>query len=210
MDRVFFAVCGATANETALKVAKKHGNTKRPEGDYEIITLQRSFHGRTLGALSATGQRKYQRPFEPLIPGFVHIPPNDLEALREAFSHRTAAIHLETIMGEGGVLPLSTEFLQEAERLCREHDALLILDEVQCGVGRTGKWFGYQHHGIRPDVVALAKGLGSGMPIGAVMLSAKAAPILQPGDHGTTFGGNPLAASVATAFWSTPSASERS
>lgn len=199
MERAFFCNDGATANETAIKIAKKFGNGKRPDGDSEIVTLNRSFHGRTLGALSATGQRKYQRPFEPLVPGFVHVQPNDLEALREAVSHKTSAILLETVMGEGGVLPLSTEFLQEAQRLCREHNALLILDEVQCGIGRTGKWFAFQHHGIRPDVVILAKGLGSGFPIGAVLAGDRASGILEPGDHGTTFGGNPLACATALA-----------
>jgi len=199
MERTFFAVCGATAVETALKIAKKHGNGKRPEGDYEIIALHRSFHGRTLGAISATGQRKYQRPFDPIVPGFVHIEANDLGALRDAFSHRTAAILLETVMGEGNILDLSPEFLAGAERLCREFDALLILDEVQCGMGRTGKWFAFQHHGLRPDVVCLAKGLGGGFPIGAVLARGKAATTLEPGDHGSTFGGNPLACATALA-----------
>lgn len=199
MERVFFCNDGATANETALKIAKKHGLKKRPDGDYTIITLHRSFHGRTMGALAATGQRKYQRPFEPLVPGFVHITANDLTELREAFSHRTAAILLEPVMGEGGVLDLSAEFLQEAERLCREHDALFMLDEVQCGIGRTGEWFAYQHHGLKPDVVALAKGLGGGLPIGAVMVAGKATGVLEPGDHGTTFGGNPLVSAAGLA-----------
>ncbi len=199
MDRVFFTPCGATANETALKVAKKFGLVKRPEGDYEIIALQRSFHGRTLGALSATGQRKYQRPFEPLVPGFVHIPPDDIAALRDAFSSKTAAVILETVMGEGGVLDLSREFLTEAQRLAEEHNALLILDEVQCGLGRTGKWFAYQHHDLKPDVVCIAKGLGGGVPIGAALVARKATNILEAGDHGSTFGGNPLACSAGIA-----------
>ncbi|AIE84899.1 acetylornithine transaminase [Fimbriimonas ginsengisoli] len=199
MERVFFANDGATANEAALKIAKKHGNKKRPDGDYQIITLHRSFHGRTMGALSATGQRKYQRPFEPLVPGFVHVTADDLQELRDAFSHKTAAVLLEPIMGEGGILDLSTEYLQEAERLCREHDALLILDEVQCGMGRSGKWFTFQHHGVRPDVLILAKGLGGGLPIGAVVVAQKATSVLEPGDHGTTFGGNPLVCAAALA-----------
>ena len=199
MDRTFFAVCGATAIETALKIAKKHGNSKRPEGDYEIIALHRSFHGRTIGAISATGQRKYQRPFDPVVPGFVHIEADDLTALRDAFSHKTAAIMLETVMGEGNVRALSAEFLAEAERLCREFDALLILDEVQCGMGRTGEWFAFQHYGLRPDVITLAKGLGGGLPIGACVARGKAATILEPGDHGSTFGGNPLACATALA-----------
>lgn len=199
MERVFFTPCGATANETALKIAKKFGLLKRPEGDYEIIALQKSFHGRTLGALSATGQRKYQRPFEPLVPGFVHIPPNDIAALREAFSHRTAAVLLETVMGEGGVLDLSREFLMEAQRLAEEHNALLILDEVQCGMGRSGRWFAFQHHDLKPDVVCIAKGLGGGVPIGAALVARKATAVLEAGDHGSTFGGNPLACSAGIA-----------
>lgn len=199
MDRVFFCTDGTTANEGALKMAKKHGNRKRPDGDYEIITLQHSFHGRSLGSLSATGQRKYQRPFEPLIPGFIHIAPNDIVALREVFSHKTAAINLEPILGEGGPLELTPEFLKEAESLCREHDALFIADEVQCGMGRTGKWFGFQHHALKPDIVCLAKGLGGGVPIGAILARGAAASLLEPGDHGSTFGGNPLACAVGLA-----------
>lgn len=203
MSRAFFCNDGATANETALKIAKRHGNNKRPDGDYEIVTLMRSFHGRTLGALAATGQRKYQRPFEPLVPGFVHVPADDLSALREAVSHKTAAIHLETILGEGGVVPLSPSFLQEASRLAREHNALLSIDEVQTGIGRTGKWFGFQHHELKPDVVCLAKGLGSGLPIGAVLVDGEATKLLEPGDHGTTFGGSPLVSAVALAVLET-------
>jgi acetylornithine/N-succinyldiaminopimelate aminotransferase len=203
MDRVFFCNDGTTAIETAIKIAKKHGLIKRPEADYEIITLQRSFHGRSLGSLSATSQRKYQRPFEPLVPGFVSIPPDDLVALREAFSHRTAAILLEPIQGEGGVYPLSTSFLQEAAKLAREHNALLMLDEVQSGVGRTGQWFAFQSHGIVPDVVCLAKGLASGLPIGATLTRGAAANILEPGDHGATFGGNPLVCATALAVLDT-------
>lgn len=203
MDRVFFATDGATANETAIKIAKKHGLAKRPDGDYEIITLHRSFHGRTLGALSATGQRKYQRAFEPLVPGFVNITANDLGELREAFSAKTAAILVEPVMGEGGVQDLSPEFLHLAEALCKEHNALLMLDEVQSGIGRTGKWFCFQHHGLKPDVVCVAKGLGGGVPIGACLTAGPKANILVTGDHGTTFGGNPLACAAALAVLDT-------
>jgi len=199
MDNVFYAVCGAGANETALKIAKKHGLMKRPEGDYEIITLQRSFHGRTLGALSATGQRKYQRPFEPLIPGFKHVEANDLAELKEAVNHRTAAIVFEPIQGEAGVNPLTTEYLKLARELCDEYGAFLILDEVQTGIGRTGKWFCFQHHDVQPDVMCLAKGLGSGVPIGACLARGKAAEMLELGDHGSTFGGTPLSCSAALA-----------
>jgi ornithine carbamoyltransferase len=199
MDRVFFCCDGTTANEAALKIAKKHGNKKRPDGDYEIITLQKSFHGRSLGSLAATGQRKYQRSFDPMVPGFVHIAPNDIQALRDAFSHKTAAIHLEPILGEGGPLDLTPEFMKTAEELARQHDALLMLDEVQTGIGRTGKWFAFQHYDLHPDVVCLAKGLGGGMPIGAVLARGAAAEILEPGDHGSTFGGNPLVCAAALA-----------
>ena len=203
MDRVFFANCGATAIECALKIAKKHGNAKRPDGDYTIITLHRSFHGRTLGAISATGQRKYQRAFEPIVPGFVHIEANSLEELRDAFSHKVAAILLEPIMGEGGILDLSEEFLLEAQRLCHEHNALFMLDEIQCGLGRSGKWFAYQYYDLKPDVLVLAKALGGGVPIGATLAAGKAADILEPGDHGSTFGGNPLACATALAVLDT-------
>jgi ornithine carbamoyltransferase len=199
MERVFFTTCGATANETALKIAKKHGLTKRPDGDYEIITLHRSFHGRTLGALSATGQRKYQRPFEPLIPGFRHVEVNDLTELKEAAGHKTAAILFEPIQGEGGVMPLTTEYLQLARDLCDEFGALLMLDEVQTGIGRTGEWFCFQIHGVQPDVLCLAKGLGGGVPIGACLARGKAAELLEPGDHGATFGGNPLSCAAGLA-----------
>ncbi len=203
MDRVFYAPCGATANETALKIAKKHGNQKCPDGDYTIITLLRSFHGRSLGALSATGQRKYQRPFEPLIPNFIHIPANDIAALREVFNHKTAAIHMEPIMGEGGVEPMTQEFLEECQKLCREHNALLMLDEVQTGIGRTGKWFCFEHYGIKPDVLVLAKGMGGGVPIGACLAHGKAAEILEAGDHGATFGGGPLGCAASLAVLDT-------
>lgn len=199
MDRVMFMNCGATAVEAALKIAKKHGNRKRPDGDYEIIALHRSFHGRTMGALSATGSRKYQRPFEPLVPRFRHIEADSLSELREAMGHRTAAIILEPVMGEGGVYDLSPAFLEEAQKLCREFDALLILDEIQCGMGRTGKWFCFQHYGLDPDLVVVAKGLGSGVPIGAVLAKGKAASILEKGDHGSTFAGNPLVTATANA-----------
>lgn len=199
MDRVFLSGSGTEANECAIKIAKKHGNSKRPDGDYQIIALHRSFHGRTLGSISATGQRKYQRAFEPIVPGFVHIEANSIEELRDAFSHKVAAILLEPVMGEGGILELTEEYLTEAGELCQKHDALLMLDEVQCGMGRTGKWFAFQHFGIRPDVLILAKALGGGMPIAATLAAGRAADILEPGDHGSTFGGNPLACATALA-----------
>ena len=199
MDKVFYTTCGASANETALKIAKKHGLAKRPDGDYEIVTLHRSFHGRTLGALSATGQRKYQRPFEPLIPGFKHVEANDISELKEVVGHKTAAIVFEPIQGEGGVLPLTTEYLKLARELCDEYGALLVLDEVQTGIGRTGEWFCFQIHEVQPDVLCLAKGLGGGVPIGACLARGKAAELLEAGDHGATFGGNPLSCAAGLA-----------
>ena len=203
MDRAFFVNSGAEAVETAIKIAKKHGLKKRPEGDYEIVALYRSFHGRTLGAISATGQRKFQRQFEPLVPGFVFVEANDNKALEDAVSHKTAAIMLEPIQGEAGVHELSSEFLQLARSLATENGALLVLDEVQTGVGRTGTWFNFQQHDIVPDVVALAKGLGGGVPIGACIARGAAAELLEHGDHGTTLGGNPLACAVALAVLDT-------
>jgi acetylornithine/N-succinyldiaminopimelate aminotransferase len=203
MDRVFFCCDGTTAVEGAIKIAKKHGNRKRPDGDYEIVTLLKSFHGRSLGSLAATGQRKYQRSFDPMVPGFIYVPANDVPALRDAVSHKTAAILLEPILGEGGPLDLTPEFLQAAQELARENDALLIIDEIQTGIGRTGKWFGFQHHDLHPDVICVAKGLGGGVPIGAFLAKGAAAEILEPGDHGSTFGGNPLACAAALAVLDT-------
>lgn len=203
MDRAFFCNSGAEANEAALKIAKKLGLKKRPDGDYEIITLHRSFHGRTIGALSATGQRKYQRSFDPLVPGFVNVEMNNIAELREKVSHKTAAILLEPIIGEGGVHELTEAFLAEASNLAKEFGALLIFDEVQCGIGRSGKWFAFQHSGIKPDIVCLAKALGGGVPIGAILAHGVAAETFEPGDHASTFGGNPLSCASALAVLDT-------
>jgi acetylornithine/N-succinyldiaminopimelate aminotransferase len=203
MERAFFAGCGATANETALKIAKKHGRQKRPSGDYQIVTLLGGFHGRTLGAVSATPKPKYQDPFRPLLPNFVHIPPNDIDALKQTIGSQTAAVLAEPIQGEGGVLPLTREFFQACRELTQRHDALLIVDEVQTGIGRTGKWFAYQHEDIQPDLVCVAKGLGGGMPIGACLASGQAASALDVGEHGSTFGGNALACATALAVLET-------
>lgn len=199
MDRVFFCNCGTTATETALKIAKKHGHNKRPDGAYDIICLDRSFHGRTLGALTATGQEKYQKPFEPLIPGFRHIPANDIAALREAITDHTAAVLIECIQGEGGLTTLTEEYVEEVRRLTEEHDALMIDDEVQAGIGRTGNWLAIQRFGVEPDVVCLAKALGGGFPIGACVTRGRANTILAQGEHGSTFGGNALACATALA-----------
>ncbi len=202
-DKVFFANCGTTAVESALKIAKKHGLSKCQAGDYEFISLQRSFHGRTLGALSATAQEKYQAPFRPLIPGFHHLPANDLEALRATVNEKTAAVVLEPIQGEGGLTVLSKEYLEEARLLCDKHEALLIIDEVQTGMGRTGWWLAIQRFELRPDIVCLAKGLGSGVPIGACLTYGRSSSILAAGEHGSTFGGGALVCAVACAVLDT-------
>lgn len=185
--KVFFCNSGAEAVETAIKLARRWG-----AGRYEIIVMERSFHGRTLAAMSATGQPKYQQGFEPLVQGFVHVPFNDLEALRRAVTPKTCAVLVEPIQGEGGVRVASDEFLTGVRRLCDERNLLFIADEVQTGMGRTGRWFDYQHSGAVPDVLLLAKGLGGGFPIGAVLAKRTVADVLTPGTHATTFGGNPL------------------
>jgi len=203
MGKVFFGVDGTTANETAVKLVKKHGLRKRPQGDYEIISLCNSFHGRSLGSLSLTAQPKYQDQFRPLVPGAVHISINDLDALRKAFSSRTAGMFFEPIQGEGGVTPVTREFALEARKLCDQHDALLVIDEVQSGIGRTGNWFAYQGLGVIPDAVCVAKALGGGVPIGATLFRGKAADLLVPGDHGSTFGGSPISTAAALAVLDT-------
>jgi acetylornithine/N-succinyldiaminopimelate aminotransferase len=195
--RVFFCNSGAEANEAAIKLARKWG-TRNRGGAYEIITTTGSFHGRTLATVTAGGQHKYSDPFKPLPEGFVHVPYNDLGAIKEATSKKTVAVMLEPVMGEIGVIPATSGFLEGVRRWCDENDLLLILDEVQTGLGRTGRWFAHQHHGITPDVMTLAKGLGGGVPIGAC-LAAPRADVFEPGDHGSTFGGNPLACAAALA-----------
>ncbi len=193
MTNVFFCNSGLEANEAALKLARKFGHDKGIERP-EIIVYEKAFHGRSIATLSATGNPKVQAGFGPLVEGFVRIPFNDVAALEEAAKRpNVVAVFFETIQGEGGVNPARSEFLQAARRVCDEHDLLLMIDEVQCGIGRTGKWFAHQWAGIVPDVMPLAKGLGSGVPIGAVVAGPKAAKIFAPGNHGTTFGGNPLA-----------------
>lgn len=198
-SKVFFCNSGAEANEGAIKLARKRSFNKYGPGRYEIIAARNSFHGRTLTALTATGQAKYQQGFEPLTPGFKHVPFNDLAALKEAITPETCAVLLEPIQGEGGVNPATPEYMQGLQDLCREHDLLLMLDEVQTGLGRTGKLFAYQHYGIVPDVITLAKGLGGGVAIGAVVAGGEAADTFKPGEHAATFGGNPLATAVAIA-----------
>jgi acetylornithine/N-succinyldiaminopimelate aminotransferase len=200
-DRAFFCNSGAEANEAAIKVARRWGRREGRER-YEIVVAQQSFHGRTMGALSATMQPKYQQPFTPLVPGFVGVPFNDLDAIPGATTDRTVAVMLEPVQGEGGVVPANPEYLKSVREWCDARDLLLIFDEVQTGIGRTGRLFAYEHYGVRPDVLTLAKGLGGGVPIGALLATEKAAA-LTPGDHGSTFGGNPLACAAALAVLAT-------
>lgn len=190
----FFCNSGLEANEAALKIARKYGHDKGIESP-EIIVYEKAFHGRSIATLSATGNPKVQKGFEPLVPGFVRVPLNDLDAVREvaASNPNVVAVFLETIQGEGGINAARWDYLQGLRALCDQQGWLLMLDEVQCGIGRTGKWFAHQWAGIQPDVMPLAKGLGSGVPIGSVVCGPKAVNVLGPGNHGTTFGGNPLA-----------------
>ena len=194
LSKVFFCSTGLEANEAAIKIARKFGHDKgidRPE----IIVYEKAFHGRSIATLSATGNVKVQAGFGPLVEGFIRVPLNDVAAIEEVAQTRpnVTAVFLEVIQGEGGINPATHAYLQAVRRICDEHDWLLMLDEVQCGIGRTGKWFAHQWAGIRPDVMPLAKGLGSGVPIGAVVCGPRAANVFGPGNHGTTFGGNPLA-----------------
>jgi acetylornithine/N-succinyldiaminopimelate aminotransferase len=194
LDAAFFCSTGLEANEGALKIARKFGHDKGIERP-EIIVYEKAFHGRSIATLSATGNPKVQAGFGPLVEGFVRVPLNNLDAVREVArtNPNVVAVFLETIQGEGGIHPTRIEILQGLRQICDQQDWLLMLDEVQCGIGRTGKWFAHQWAGIKPDVMPLAKGLGSGVPIGAIVAGPRAAKVLQPGNHGTTFGGNPLA-----------------
>jgi len=194
MTNVFFCNSGLEANEAALKLARKFGND-RGNHDPHVMVFEGAFHGRSIATLSATANPKIHAGFGPLVPGFVRVPLNDLAAVEAALKAdpKITAIFLETIQGEGGVKPSHIDFLQGLRRIADQYDVLLMLDEVQCGIGRTGKWFAHQWAGIVPDVMPLAKGLGSGVPVGAVVCGPRAAKIMQPGNHGTTFGGNPLA-----------------
>ena len=196
-SRAFLCNSGAEANEAAIKIARKWGTLHR-DGAFEIITTTGSFHGRTLATVTAGGQHKYSDPFKPLPEGFVHVAYNDLDAIKSATGKETVAVMLEPVMGEIGVIPAAPGYLEGVREWCDSQDLLLILDEVQTGLGRTGRWFAHQHHGITPDVMTLAKGLGGGVPIGAC-LAAPRADVLEPGDHGSTFGGNPLACAAALA-----------
>ena len=193
MKKVFFSNSGAEANECAIKVARKYSAEKKGADHYTIITLEHSFHGRTLTTLSATGQDHFHTLFNPLTPGFVHVKPNDIAALEKAVAEcKPAGIFFEVVQGEGGVLPLTQEFVHAAAQLCKEQDIPLMIDEVQTGNGRTGKLYGYMNFDIQPDIVSTAKGLGGGLPIGATMMNEKMQNVLGPGDHGSTYGGNPV------------------
>ncbi|HIE33375.1 MAG TPA: aspartate aminotransferase family protein [Thermodesulfobacteriaceae bacterium] len=202
-EKVFFCNSGAEAVEAALKLARRWSYLNFGQGKTRVVALENSFHGRTYGALSATGQPAYWKGFEPLVPDFVHVPPNDLEALREAVNENTCAVILEPVLGEGGVIPLSREFLLEARSLCDRYQALLIFDEIQTGIGRTGHLFAYEHYGIEPDIMCLAKGLAGGLPLGAILAKEKVMSALTPGSHASTFGGNPVACAAAVAVMRT-------
>ncbi len=193
MKKVFFSNSGAEANECAIKVARKYSGQKKGADCYTIVTLQNSFHGRTLTTLAATGQAHYHELFQPLTPGFVHVEANDIEGLKKAVSEtKVAGILMECVQGEGGVLPISREFMEASAEICKNQDIPLMIDEVQTGNGRSGMLYAYMHYGVQPDIVSTAKGLGGGLPIGATLLSEKVQDVLQPGDHGSTYGGNPV------------------
>lgn len=198
--KIFFCNSGAEANEALFKLARKWGSQS---GRYEIITMKNSFHGRTLATMTATGQTKYQKGFEPLMPGFAYAEFNNLDTVRAAVTPATVAILCEAVQGEGGVVPADPAFMAGLRALCDEKNLLLLFDEVQCGMGRTGKWFGFQHYGVRPDGFSMAKALGGGFPIGAVAVTPELSNVFQPGNHASTFGGTPLASAAALAVLDT-------
>ncbi len=199
LDKAFFCNSGAEAIEAALKLARRYAKLYAGAERFEIVAAENSFHGRTLGAVTATGQVKYHKGFEPLVPGFRHVPLNDAAALRAAVGAQTAAVLLEPIQGEGGVIPCAAGYLQAARDLCSREGIPLIFDEVQTGLGRTGKWFAFQHYGIMPDIIALAKALGGGVPIGCILANDRVAQGFAPGAHASTFGGGPLVTRAALA-----------
>lgn len=198
-DKVFFCNSGAEANEAAIKLARRYSWKNHGEGRFEIIAMENSFHGRTMATMSATGQEKFKVGFPPLLEGFSFVPFNDLEAVERAITPKTCAIMLELIQSEGGVYVADPEYVQKLRRITREKDILLILDEVQTAMGRTGRFFGYEHYGIEPDVMSLAKALGNGFPVGAIIAKDQVMAAFEPGTHASTFGGNPLAASAIIA-----------
>ena len=198
-DKVFFCNSGAEANEGAIKLARKYAREKMQGDRYEIITMERSFHGRTLATLTATGQEKFHKGYAPLVPGFKYVPFDDVDAVRKAIDGKTCAILMEPIQGEGGVNCPSEGYLTSLREICDEKGVLLIFDEVQVGMGRTGKLFAYEHYGMEPDILTLAKSLAGGVPIGALLAREKVAEAFKPGDHASTFGGNPLATAAGVA-----------
>lgn len=198
-DKAFFCNSGAEAVEAGIKLARRYAREKRGAGKHRVVALENSFHGRTMGALAATGQTKYHQGFEPLLEGFTHVPINDLDALRNAVDGSTCAVIFEPVQGEGGIHPVSVEFAQEARRLCDQAGALLMYDEVQCGLGRAGHLFASEEFGVEPDLIALAKSLAGGAAMGALLMKDRAADLLTPGSHASTFGGNPLAAAAGSA-----------
>ena len=197
MDRVFFTNSGTEAVEGAIKLARKYYYKKTGCADSEIIAMEHSFHGRTMGSVSVTGTKKYREPFEPLIGGVVFAEFNDLDSVASRITEKTAAIIMETLQGEGGIHPATKEFIEGVAALCKEKDIVLILDEIQCGMGRTGEMFCYQQYGVKPDIVTSAKALGCGVPVGAFAATEKVASAFEPGDHGTTYGGNPFVTAAA-------------
>lgn len=197
MSKVFFANSGAEANEGAIKLARKYSYDKYGEGRSTVLTLMQSFHGRTITTLKATGQEKFHKYFFPFTEGFNYVKANDLEDFKAKLTDEVCAIMLEAIQGEGGVIPLNKSFVQEVVEICNEKDVLVIFDEVQCGIGRTGKMFGYNNFDVEADIVSIAKGLGAGLPIGGIICSSKVSDVFKPGDHGSTFGANPVACAGA-------------
>ena len=202
MDRVFFTNSGTEAIEGAIKAAKKYAYTRDGHAGHEIIAMQHSFHGRSIGALSVTGNAHYQEPFEPLLPGVKFAEFNNLDSVKALVTDKTCAIIMETVQGEGGIYPADAAFLSGVRALCDEHDILLILDEIQCGMGRTGRMFAWQNYDVKPDIMAVAKALGCGVPVGAFLMTQKVADkSLAPGDHGTTYGGNPFVGAAVSAVF---------
>jgi len=203
LEKAFFCNSGTEAWEGALKLARAYARVNNPNGHkakWRILALENSFHGRTFGSLATTGQAKYRHPFAPLLPGVGFVAFNDVEDLKRQFDGSVCAVCMETIQGEGGINPVTPEFLQTARVLTEKTGALLILDEIQCGLGRTGKWFAYEHYGVKPDIVTVAKPLAAGLPLGAILTTNRVASGMHPGMHGTTFGGGPLACAVAIEF----------
>lgn len=197
LDKVFFCNSGAEANEAALKLSRIYAKQFKSEDAVEIIAMDHSFHGRTYGAITATGQEKYHKGLDPMLPGISHVPFNDFDALKAAVSDKTCAVLLEPIQGEGGIYPADYDYLQAVRKLCDDENLVLIFDEVQCGMGRSGKFFAYQHYNLKPDVVCMAKGIAGGFPMGGIIACDKVAQVFTPGTHASTFGGNPLASAAS-------------